>query len=74
MKGAVARLRRGLHASFFGYDASSNTAVASTRAGHHRRRDARQDLVEAMLTIAKTGKGPSIQTPSVGCSIKWKAA
>ncbi len=30
------------------------------------------DLLVAMKQIAKTGKGPENQTPSVGCSIKWK--
>ncbi len=35
---------------------------------------ARRDLVEAMRQIARTGKGPDEQIPSVGCSIKWKAA
>ena len=34
--------------------------------------DARRELVEAMRTIAATGKGPDEQIPSVGCSIKWK--
>jgi len=34
---------------------------------------ARRDLVEAMREIARTGKGPAEQIPSVGCSIKWKA-
>ncbi len=34
--------------------------------------NARRDLVEAMLEIAKTGKGPKNQIPSAGCSIKWK--
>lgn len=33
---------------------------------------ARRDLVEAMREIARTGKGPSDQTASVGCGIKWK--
>jgi len=36
--------------------------------------DARRELFEAMVEIAKTGKGPRHQTPSMGCSIKWKAA
>lgn len=36
--------------------------------------DARRELFEAMRDIAKTGKGPRQQTPSMGCSIKWKAA
>ena len=34
----------------------------------------RRDLFEAMQQIAKTGKGPREQIPSIGCSIKWKAA
>jgi peroxiredoxin len=34
----------------------------------------RRDLFEAMKEIAKTGQGPREQIPSIGCSIKWKAA
>ena len=33
----------------------------------------RRELYEAMRQIAETGEGPREQTPSVGCSIKWKA-
>jgi len=33
----------------------------------------RRELVEAMRAIA-AGKTPPEQVPSVGCSIKWKAA
>ena len=33
---------------------------------------ARRELYEAMLQIAQTGQGPKEQTPSVGCSIKWR--
>ncbi len=29
------------------------------------------ELVNAMREIAATGKGPTTQTPSMGCSIKW---
>ena len=36
--------------------------------------DERRELFEAMRDIAKTGKGPPEQIPSIGCSIKWKAA
>lgn len=36
--------------------------------------DARRDLYEAMKAIAETGRGPAEQVPSMGCSIKWKAA
>lgn len=34
----------------------------------------RRELYEAMKEIAETGQGPREQTPSIGCSIKWKAA
>ncbi len=34
--------------------------------------DARRDLFEAMLQVARTGRGPQEQIPSMGCSIKWK--
>lgn len=33
---------------------------------------AKRELVEAMRLIAKTGKGPGEQFPSIGCSVKWK--
>jgi len=34
--------------------------------------DARRELFEAMLQVARTGEGPREQIPSMGCSIKWK--
>lgn len=36
--------------------------------------NARRELLEAMRQVAETGKGPAEQVPSMGCSIKWKAA
>lgn len=33
----------------------------------------RRDLFEGMLQVAETGRGPDDQTPSIGCSIKWRA-
>jgi peroxiredoxin len=36
--------------------------------------EVRRELFEAMKEIAATGHGPREQTPSIGCSIKWKAA
>ena len=33
---------------------------------------ARRELFDAMVQIARTGRGPVNQTPSIGCSIKWK--
>ena len=35
-------------------------------------RDGESDLYKAMKQIAETSKGPKNQTPSAGCSIKWK--
>ena len=35
-------------------------------------RSGESDLFTAMKQIAKTGKGPESQSPSAGCSIKWK--
>ena len=34
--------------------------------------DLRRDLFEGMKLIAETGKGPTGQIASMGCSIKWK--
>lgn len=62
---------------FFGYDGQSKLAYRG-RLDEGRTsappRGARRELVEAMRAIALTGKGPAQQSPSVGCSIKWKAA
>jgi peroxiredoxin len=32
----------------------------------------KRELREAMLQVAREGKGPAEQVPSVGCSIKWR--
>ena len=62
---------------FFGYnkelklqyrgrlDASRKEAAAE---------DVKRDLFDAMRQVAETGRGPEQQIPSMGCSIKWKAA
>jgi peroxiredoxin len=36
--------------------------------------DAPRELFAAMRQVAETGDGPREQTPSMGCSIKWRAA
>jgi len=60
---------------FFGLDASGSIAYRG-RLDEGRKNEpppgARRELVEAMRTIARTGRGPAEQFPSVGCSIKWK--
>jgi peroxiredoxin len=35
---------------------------------------ARRELFDALVEIARTGKGPIEQTAALGCSIKWKHA
>lgn len=61
---------------FFGYDAQLKLRYRG-RLDEGRTTpppaNARRELVEAMRAIAQ-GKAPSGQMPSVGCSIKWKAA
>lgn len=34
--------------------------------------NAPRELFDAMVQIARTGRGPTGQTASIGCSIKWK--
>jgi hypothetical protein len=34
--------------------------------------EARRELFEGMLQVARTGQGPREQMPSIGCSIKWR--
>ncbi|MCF6271917.1 MAG: thioredoxin family protein [Rhodobacteraceae bacterium] len=60
---------------FFGYNAAGELQFrgrldASGRAPSPE--DEPREMIEAMKLVAKTGKGPEVQTPSIGCSIKWK--
>ncbi|KEO59372.1 thioredoxin family protein [Thioclava indica] len=62
---------------FFGFDAQDGLQYrgrldASTKQAGPV--DAKRELYEAMMMVAKTGAGPREQTPSMGCSIKWKTA
>ncbi|MSP52061.1 MAG: thioredoxin family protein [Alphaproteobacteria bacterium] len=36
--------------------------------------NARRELLEAMIAVSRTGKGPQEQLSSLGCSIKWRQA
>ena len=60
---------------FFGYNSELKLQYRG-RFDESRKESApynsRHDLLEAMKQIAQTGKGPSDQVPSIGCSIKWK--
>lgn len=61
---------------FFGYNADLALQYRGRldASGREARPDAERELYRAMKMIAETGKGPAGQTPSIGCSIKWKAA
>ena len=59
---------------FFGFNADSELQyrgrLDNARMGEASNRI--PELLDAMRQIAKTGKGPAEQKPSIGCSIKWK--
>jgi len=59
---------------FFGYDAALGLQYRGRfdASGRQAAPGARRELFEAMVQIARTGRGPSDQTASIGCSIKWK--
>lgn len=60
---------------FFGYGASDGLQYRGRLDASGRQTGPtglRRDLYEAMKQIAETGTGPQDQTPSMGCSIKWK--
>ncbi|MBI1217924.1 MAG: redoxin domain-containing protein [Rhodobacteraceae bacterium] len=62
---------------FFGFDARLGLQYRGRldASGRNPAPDgARRELYEAMKQIAETGHGPVDQVPSIGCSIKWKAA
>ena len=61
---------------FFGFDAELGLQYRGRldEGGHRAIPGARRELRDAMLQVAETGQGPQVQTPSMGCSIKWKAA
>ena len=61
---------------FFGFDAGLGLQYRGRldEGGRQARPGARRELLEAMTQVAETGRGPREQTPSMGCSIKWKAA
>jgi peroxiredoxin len=60
---------------FFGFNARGDLQYRG-RLDESRREagpaNARRDLYEAMLQVARTGEGPREQIASMGCSIKWK--
>ena len=60
---------------FFGFDKDSGLQYRGRLDESGRNPAApnvRRELYEAMKIVSETGKGPDVQTPSMGCSIKWK--
>ncbi|MCB1734454.1 MAG: thioredoxin family protein [Gammaproteobacteria bacterium] len=59
---------------FFGYNADLGLQYRGRLDASRKESappDVRRDLFEAMVGVARTGKGPAAQIPSMGCSIKW---
>jgi peroxiredoxin len=75
---ATQEIARAYHAQctpdFFGFNAKDELQyrgrLDAGRPGFMPR--GRRELFEAMTQVAQTGKGPLEQTPSMGCSIKWR--
>jgi len=59
---------------FFGFNAKDELQYRGRldESGMRLVKGARRELYEAMKQVAETGQGPKEQTPSMGCSIKWR--
>lgn len=59
---------------FFGYNRDLRLAYRGRLddSGRSPKEGNRRELYEAMVSVARTGKAPADQPPSIGCSIKWK--
>ena len=60
---------------FFGFDADLTLAYRGRldAAGRSADTTAKRELYEAMAQVARTGRAPVEQHPSIGCAIKWRA-
>lgn len=61
---------------FFGFDAQLGLQYRGRLDASRKEAapaDTPRELFAAMQQVALTGHGPQVQTPSIGCSIKWKA-
>lgn len=60
---------------FFGFDRDLTLAYRGRLDASGKSSDptARRELYEAMAQVARTGRAPVEQVPSIGCSIKWRA-
>ena len=61
---------------FFGFDADLTLRYRGRldASGRNQIEGGKRELFEAMGQVAETGETPAEQVPSIGCSIKWRAA
>ena len=61
---------------FFGFDADLTLRYRGRldASGRNPVEGGKRELFEAMRQVAETGAAPAEQAPSIGCSIKWRAA
>lgn len=61
---------------FFGFDSSLGLQYRGRLDASRKEPapNAKRELLDAMLQIARTGHGPREQQASMGCSIKWRTA
>ncbi|MFC6636261.1 thioredoxin domain-containing protein [Sulfitobacter sediminilitoris] len=60
---------------FFGFDAAGGLQYSGRLDNIGMKDDPANrvpELLNAMRQVAETGRGPQDQTPSMGCSIKWR--
>ena len=59
---------------FFGFNSRLELAYRGRLDASGRSSDpaAPRELYDAMVEVTRTGRGPDVQHPSVGCSIKWR--
>jgi hypothetical protein len=59
---------------FFGFDRNLTLAYRGRLDSSGRSSDltAARELFDAMAQVARTGRAPVEQVPSIGCSIKWR--
>ncbi|HKP65740.1 MAG TPA: thioredoxin family protein [Casimicrobiaceae bacterium] len=60
---------------FFGFDTDLTLAYRGRldAAGRSTDTSAKRELYDAMAQVARTGRAPLEQHPSIGCAIKWRA-
>ena len=60
---------------FFGFDSKVELVYRGRldAAGKSPNPNATRELYDAMVDVARNGRGPAVQHPAMGCSIKWRS-